>query len=213
LNRLRIVGKDYGDKLSFAIAKPSEFTEQVSSLGLSEKESSVVILDLKENKKYRKDDSKFSVDNVKALINDFLSNNLEPFVKSEPIPTSDDGDVKVVVAKNFNEVVLDSTKDVLLEVYAPWCGHCKKLAPIYSKLATSLRPYNDKLVIAKVDATANDLPSQFSVKGFPTIFYVPANQKDKPLKYEGAREVKDFVEYIKKQASFSFDESLLKDEL
>jgi hypothetical protein len=41
------------------------------------------------------------------------------------IPTGDDakdGDVLVVVGKNFEEIVLDETKDVLLEVYAPWCA-------------------------------------------------------------------------------------------
>ena len=40
----------------------------------------------------------------------------------------------MVVGKNFNEVVNDDTKDVLVEFYAPWCGHCKNLAPKYEEL-------------------------------------------------------------------------------
>jgi len=64
--------------------------------------------------------------------------------------------VKVVVGKNFNEIVRDSDDDVLLEFYAPWCGHCKSLAPKYDVLASNLGDVKG-LVIAKVDATANEI--------------------------------------------------------
>jgi len=50
---------------------------------------------------------------------------------------------------------MDSTKDVLVEYYAPWCGHCKSLAPIYEELAQSLKS-NPNVLIAKMDATANE---------------------------------------------------------
>lgn len=58
-------------------------------------------------------------------MSDFVSGKVEPSIKSEPIPESNDGPVTVIVAKNYEKIVMDDKKDVLVEFYAPWCGHCK----------------------------------------------------------------------------------------
>lgn len=65
--------------------------------------------------------------------------------------------MKVIVGKQFKELVLDTEQDVLIEFYAPWCGHCKALAPIYEQVAKTLAE-NPNIVIAKCDATANEVP-------------------------------------------------------
>ena len=88
---------------------------------------------------------------------------------------------QVVVGKNFDEVVNDDSKDVLIEFYAPWCGHCKTLAPKYEELGKKvsschIRASHDfllfpqfendpNIVIAKMDATANDYPSTYEARG------------------------------------------------
>lgn len=73
-------------------------------------------------------------------------------MKSEEVPATNDEPVKVVVGKNFNDLVLNNEQDVLVEFYAPWCGHCKTLAPIYEEVARKLAS-NKNLVLAKCDAT------------------------------------------------------------
>ena len=99
--------------------------------------------------------------------------------------------------------MLDKSKDVFIEMYAPWCGHCKQLEPIYKNLAKDLKSEKN-LVIAKIDATANDVPENFSVEGFPTIYFAPSNSKEKPLKYEGGRTLKEMKVYLEEHATVSF---------
>ena len=67
------------------------------------------------------------------------------------------------MAKNFDELVTNTDKDVLIEFYAPWCGHCKSLAPKYDELGEKMA--GEAVEIVKMDATANDVPSDFDVKG------------------------------------------------
>merc|ERR1719184_84678 len=140
---------------------------------------------------------KFTVENLEEFATQFASGKLVAFIKSEDIPEDNSGPVKVVVGKNFDEIVNDPSKDVLIEFYAPWCGHCKSLAPKYDKLGEKMA--EEAVEIVKMDATANDVPSDFDVKGFPTIYWV--KKGDKPVSYNGGREVDDFVKYIAKHAT------------
>jgi len=120
-------------------------------------------------------------------------------VKSEDVP-KEQGPVTTVVGKTFDKIVNDPTKDVLIEFYAPWCGHCKQLTPKYEDLGKKFKGV-DSVVIAKIDATANDYPSsEFKVSGYPTIFLKPAKAGAKPILYEGAREVDDMYKWVKKNA-------------
>jgi len=62
-----------------------------------------------------------------------------------------------------------------------------------------------EITIAKMDATANDVPSPYDVRGFPTIYFAPKGSKSSPKKYEGGREVKDFIKYLAKEATNELD--------
>ena len=81
-----------------------------------------------------------------------------------------------------------------------------RLAPKYEELAqfyTSNPTYNDRVTIAKVDATANDVPDE--IQGFPTIKLFPAGAKDSPVDYSGSRTIEDLANFIKEHGKHKVD--------
>jgi protein disulfide-isomerase-like protein len=107
-------------------------------------------------------------------------------------------DVVVLTPENFDQVV-DGSKNVLVEFYAPWCGHCKSLAPVYEVVATSFKK-ESSVVVAKVDADAHkELGSNYGVSGFPTIKFFPKGSID-PDDYKGGRSEDDFAAFLNEKA-------------
>ncbi|KAJ9178128.1 hypothetical protein P3X46_010038 [Hevea brasiliensis] len=148
-------------------------------------------------------DGELTLEKIKTFGEEFLEDRLKPFFKSDPVPETNDGDVKIVVGNNFDEIVLDESKDVLLEIYAPWCGHCQALEPTYNKLGKHLRGI-ESLVIAKMDGTTNEHP-RAKADGFPTILFFPAGNKSfDPLTVDTDRTVVALYKFIKKHASIPF---------
>jgi len=146
-----------------------------------------------------------TVEAIKNFYDDWNSGRLKPFFKSEPLPEHNNEPVKTIVGKNFDDIVINSEDDVLVEFYAPWCGHCKQLVPIYDSLATKLSNVKG-LVIAKMDATANEVQG-VEIKGFPTIKFFAKGRKHSPIDYEGDRTEEGFIDYLKKHSSAKFDDA------
>ena len=109
--------------------------------------------------------------------------------------------VTTLNSKNFDSIALDKTKNVLVKFYAPWCGHCKTLAPKYEVVAKTFA--GDKnVVIASLNADEAEnrgIGSKYDVQGFPTLKFFPAGS-DEPIDYEGGREAQSFVDYINEKA-------------
>ena len=200
---LRPLALKHKGVVNFATIDAKAFGQHAGNLNLEVgKYPAFAIQKTDKNEKYPYDQTKAITEKeIGAFVDDFVAGKVDPSVKSEPIPESQDGPVAVVVAKNYQELVIDNDKDVLVEFYAPWCGHCKALAPKYEELGALYgSPELSKLVtIAKVDATANDVPDE--IQGFPTIKLFPAGKKDSPVDYSGARTVEDLAAFIKENGS------------
>lgn len=131
---------------------------------------------------------------IDEFIQNIFTGGIKPILKSDPIPADNNGPLVQVVGKTFDEIVMDPTKDVFVKFYAPWCGHCKSLAPAWEQLAEDMKGY-DNLVVAKFDATTNEAIG-VSIRSYPTIILYPKDFKE-GLKYEGDRDLEMFKTYLK----------------
>jgi len=124
------------------------------------------------------------------------------------VPYNNKG-VRVLVGKDHNEVVNQPDKHVFVEYYAPWCGHCKHLAPIWEELAAAYDSH-DNILIAKMDSTENEVDT-VDIRGFPTLIFYPAGANKKSEVYDGDRELEALKNFIEKKTQVSGEHD--KDEL
>ncbi|EED23592.1 protein disulfide isomerase Pdi1, putative [Talaromyces stipitatus ATCC 10500] len=204
----RPIAEQHRGKINIATIDAKAFGAHAGNLNLDPSIfPAFAIQDPEKNTKFPWDQTKdIKAKEIGEFIQDVLDGKVSPSIKSEPIPETQEGPVTVVVAHTYQELVIDSDKDVLLEFYAPWCGHCKALAPKYEQLASIYAEnpeYASKVTVAKIDATANDIPD--AIQGFPTIKLYPAGSKDAPVEYSGSRTVEDLAEFIKTKGKHQVD--------
>jgi len=211
---LRPVAEKHKGKINFATIDAKAFGAHAGNLNLpTDKFPAFAIQETVKNEKYPFDGNSLTEKKIGAFVKDFVDGKLKPSIKSEPIPEKQETAVTVVVAHSYKDIVLDDSKDVLIEFYAPWCGHCKALAPTYEKLAelySSNPDFASKVTVAKVDATLNDVPDE--IAGFPTIKLYPAGAKDSPVDYSGSRTMEDLAAFIRDNGKHGIDGLVAQDE-
>jgi len=209
-NKVLNVAKNVRKDVNFAVADDEEFAELLKKFNLQDSGEDVNVgCKGKDGLHYPMPEDEMDEDVLSEFVNDFIAGKAKAFIKSKPVPKKQ-GPVIEVVGKTFNEIVMDNDKDVLIEFYAPWCGHCKQLVPTYNQLGEAYAD-NKNVVIAKMDATANDIARNdlFSVSGFPSIFFKPAGGEEVKT-YESGRDLDSFQKYIDENA---VSISAAKDEL
>jgi len=204
---LKPIAEKHRAAVSFATIDAKAFGAHAGNLNLkADQWPAFAIQDTVNNKKFPFDqDTEITAESIGKFVEDFVAGKVEPSIKSEPIPETQEGPVQIVVAKNYDDIVLEDTKDVLIEFYAPWCGHCKALAPKYDILAElyAKEGHNDKVTIAKVDATLNDVPDE--IQGFPTIKLYKAGDKKNPVTYSGSRSIEDLIKFVKENGKHAVE--------
>lgn len=144
--------------------------------------------------KFRPQSEDLSAATIQQFVQDVRDGKVKPHLMSEEIPADWDAEpVKILVGKNFEQVAKNRSKNVFVEFYAPWCGHCKQLAPIWDELAEKYKDNND-IVIAKMDSTANEL-EDIKIQSFPTLKFFPKDS-DEVVDYSGERTLDAFVTFL-----------------
>jgi len=124
---LKPVAEKYKGKINIATIDAKAFGAHAGNLNLeTDKFPAFAIQEIEKNQKFPyPQDKKLNAKDIGKFAQDFVDGKVEPSIKSEPVPEKNDGPVTVIVAHNYKEIIMDETKDVLVEFYAPWCGHCK----------------------------------------------------------------------------------------
>jgi len=157
----------------------------------------------------------FAVDQIKSAANNRLrspgaggasGNGGSQQNKETPQGTPEaagDEDVIVLTDDIFEEQVFKSEEAWMIEFYAPWCGHCKKLEPEWNVLAKKVK---GQVKIAKLDSTANTkISSKYGISGYPTIKFFPAGKKNDNLveDYSGSRDATTMGNWVLEKKEMS----------
>ncbi|KIK06669.1 hypothetical protein K443DRAFT_673954 [Laccaria amethystina LaAM-08-1] len=205
---IRPVAQKYKSKINFVWIDALKFGDHAKALNLLEsKWPAFVVQNLEKQLKYPYDQTQEVTPHGTAdWVEQYLAGKLQPELKSAPIPETQDDSTYTLVGKNFDEVVFDDKKDVFIEFYASWCGHCKRLKPIWENLGEKYASIKDRLLIAKMEAQENDLPTSvsFRISGFPTLKFKPAGSKEF-IDYEGDRSYESLVAFVEEHAKNSLE--------
>jgi protein disulfide-isomerase-like protein len=116
---------------------------------------------------------------------------------------------QLTLATFDKEVFQTDGRGAFVKFYAPWCGHCKKLAPAWDELAAAA---DSNVLIAKVDCTTDkELCDRFAVQGFPTLRAFTALNAPMGDMYESARDIDSLKAHVKKTFAPACDPNNRKD--
>eukprot|EP00929_Paragymnodinium_shiwhaense_P005812 TRINITY_DN108202_c0_g1_i1.p1 TRINITY_DN108202_c0_g1~~TRINITY_DN108202_c0_g1_i1.p1 ORF type:complete len:313 (+),score=26.86 TRINITY_DN108202_c0_g1_i1:89-1027(+) len=130
-----------------------------------------------------------------ALLGDamagYLDHKLSPWVRSlktidEPSTFDARRGAMEVVGTQFQNLVMDTTQDVLMMFYAPWCGFSKRMQPLFDAVAREVAHATDVVSVFKIDATENDVDHDIltELHGYPFLAFFPAGSKSQAQVFE-----------------------------
>lgn len=142
-------------------------------------------------------DEPFTKEKYLSFVAAWEAGELLPLLMSEEIPETQGEGAYVVVGNSFDDQVRNSGKNVFINIYAPYSGHCKQLAPIWEKLAERYADVDD-IRIAKMDATKNQARN-LKFNEFPMLrYFLPSGDV---VEYIGSRTLEDLIQFVERRGS------------
>lgn len=204
LEEFKASAKDFKAKVLFVIidGDQDEHERIIEYFGLKKDElPGLRFIKLQEEMtKYKYPHEELVADKIAEFVTGVLEGKVKPHLLTQELPEDwDKNPVKVLVGSNFDDVALDKSKDVLVEFYAPWCGHCKALAPIYEQLGEKYKDH-ETIVVAKMDAASNEL-EHTRVNSYPTIKLYKKDTNE-AVEYNGERTLEGLSKFLETNGDY-----------
>lgn len=181
----------------------------LTMFGLEESKDSVVLsFNYSSSLKYLLE-SDTTPTNIEDFCSGLLSGTVSPYYKSQPIPDNKNMSVLTVVGKTFDELILNSPDNILLEIHTPWCITCETTSKQMEKLTKHFKGL-DNLIFARIDASLNEHP-KLQVDDYPTLLFYSADDKTKPIQLNTKSSVKELAVLVNKNLKAQDHE--IRDEL
>ena len=145
-----------------------------------------------------------------TVLDEFLSSYFDgslPKQRSQPIPSKEENEgksVKKIVNYNFEDVIFNPSKDVVVLFYQSNCDYCPDARPLFEETSKRL-PYVESLVFAEFDQTFNDVPEFAEIRMYPTIALFPLDSKDKPTIYTGGETSDELIKFLQDNVGIKFE--------
>ncbi|KAF5257114.1 hypothetical protein FOXYS1_12378 [Fusarium oxysporum] len=165
------LAKKYKDQLSFMTVLAPDYPKRCEQMHLSKDIKRGFAIANQQGRAYPMSEKVFNANRVAKHVAAYLAGSLTPSIKSEPLPevSTTQPFLTKLVGSNFDDLVYDKSKDVLVEFNVPWCQYCTDLQVVMNELGSKYAKLglSDKAALATINVDANDVPIE--IDSYPSI--------------------------------------------